>query len=153
MHPLLAFYLRTFGVVVGGIIAIVGIPIGLLVFVASGLGEAMCGNSPLSEIVSPSGQLKAVVFERNCGATTGFVTHLSITEAKSSLQDDGGNVFAADTDHGRAPAGRGGGPEIRVVWLGERHLRVEHHALARIFKSRPEEKGVKVEYAVFPPNG
>lgn len=73
----------------------------------------MCGNQVLKEYPSPSGKLKAVVFERDCGATTGFSTQVFIVQAGSVLENESANLFLADTDHDRAPSGIGGGSEIR----------------------------------------
>jgi hypothetical protein len=40
--------------------------------------EDLCGNDPISETPSPNGQMKVVVFQRDCGATTGFSTQVSV---------------------------------------------------------------------------
>ena len=37
-----------------------------------------CGNEILSEMRSPDGRLKFIVFQRDCGATTAFSTQVSI---------------------------------------------------------------------------
>jgi hypothetical protein len=57
----------------------------------------MCGNDVLSEISSPSRKWKVVVFERSCGATTGFVKQAIVMRAGESL-DDGvtGNIATSD---------------------------------------------------------
>lgn len=45
---------------------------------------------------SPDHRVEAVVFERNCGATTGFSTQVSIIRQGTSLGNDGGNVLVMD---------------------------------------------------------
>src|SRR5262249_10486833 len=87
----------------------------------------MCANQLLAEIPSPDGALKALVFERDCGATTGFSTQISIVGGNGSLPSRAANLFVADTDHGKAPSGPGGGPELRVGWVGTHVLRVGRH--------------------------
>jgi hypothetical protein len=63
-----------------------------------------CNNTVLSETNSPGAELKAVVFTRSCGATTGVSTHVSILPETANLRPkDGGNLFIADTDHLRGP--------------------------------------------------
>lgn len=42
-----------------------------------------CESRVIRNSVSPDGQLKAVLFERNCGATTSLVTELAIAPARS----------------------------------------------------------------------
>jgi hypothetical protein len=40
--------------------------------------EFMCGNYVVAEKISPDGRRKVVVFQRDCGATTGFSTQVSL---------------------------------------------------------------------------
>jgi len=101
----------------------------------SGCESSMCGNQVLQEIPSPDKKLKAVVFQRDCGATTGFSTQLSIIKANEKLPNSKGNVFSADTDHGKVPAGPGGGPQVDVAWIGLHDLEVRYPQRARIFLS------------------
>ena len=68
----------------------------------------LCGNTPIVEEPAPGGKFRAVVFERDCGATTGFSTNISIIPARSPLPNEQGNVFRAD--HPTTPAG----PVIRT---------------------------------------
>ena len=56
----------------------------------------MCGNDIYSETLSPNGELKAVIFQRDCGATTGFSTQVSILDTDETLENDGGNIFRMD---------------------------------------------------------
>jgi len=102
--------------------------------------DSMCANDVLQEIPSPDNKLKAVVFQRDCGATTGFSTQMAIIKADEKLQNQRANVFSADTDHGKAPSGPGGGPKIEIVWKGPRQLQVIHSQKARIFLSAKELK-------------
>jgi len=147
MHPLAAHLLKVIGVGLAGLLALVGIPVLVFVFLLSGTDD-LCGNSPLLEVQSPNGTLKAVVFERNCGATTGFSTQVSVIKAAGTLANEGGNLFVADTDHNAAPSGPGGGPAVRVTWVGPSALRIEHHPLARVFRSEPSVNGVQVQYGI-----
>src|SRR5687767_10343542 len=48
-------------------------------------GCDMCGNDIQLTVVSPDRKLKAVVFERSCGATTGFSTQVSVLPADRDL--------------------------------------------------------------------
>jgi len=49
----------------------IGIPLLLLGYVICSLPD-MCGNEIYSVVVSPNKKHKAVLFQRDCGATTGF---------------------------------------------------------------------------------
>jgi hypothetical protein len=101
----------------------------------SSLFGRMCANDVIKEVVSPDGKKKVVVFQRNCGATTDFSTQASVLSVSGSLPNDGGNVFSADTNHGAAPSGPGGGPELEASWVGPKELVFAHHPQARVFKA------------------
>ncbi len=108
----------------------------------------LCGNKLLEEVPSPEGGHKAVAFERNCGATTSFSTQVSVLPADSGKPQDPGNVFSADTNRGAAPAGPGGGPEVRLEWVTDDKLIVAHHPLARVSRHKTPPEGVAVEYRI-----
>jgi hypothetical protein len=114
-----------------------------VVALLSGCGD--CGNEVLAELPAPSGSYRAVVFQRDCGATTGFSTQLSLLRPTEQAVR-GGNVFVADTDHGRAPAGPGGGPRIAVEWRGGDTLIVRHHPNARLFRAESVHATITVRY-------
>jgi hypothetical protein len=105
-----------------------------------------CGNQVVSTITAPDGQKKAVVFQRDCGATTGFSTQISILPLSHGLPNEGGNVFIADCDHGAAPAAAHGGPEVHLSWAGSNRLEVRFHPKARVFRSVPSLDDVEITY-------
>jgi hypothetical protein len=107
-----------------------------------------CANAEIETQLSPDGEKKAVIFERDCGATTGFSTQVSILEARTSLPDESGNVFVADCDHGSAPPGRGGGPDVHMKWLKNDQLKIVYDRRARIFNRRQLYSGITVTYTV-----
>ena len=96
---------------------------------------------------SPSKQLKAVVFQRDCGATTGFTTQISIISANSDLPNQAGNVFVSDTDHGKSPSGPGGGPPVEVEWKGESSLNITYDNRARVFLRKDSQNGITITYS------
>jgi hypothetical protein len=106
-----------------------------------------CVNEILRVHYSPTKQLKAVVFERECGATTGFSAQISIMSATGDLPNESGNVFVADTDHGKSPSGPGGGPPAEVEWKGESSLNITYDNRARVFLRKDSQNGVTVTYS------
>jgi hypothetical protein len=108
----------------------------------------------ISEIYSPNREFRAVVFQRDCGATTGFSTQVSVLAAnqrflteRSWLQSTKpGNVLVADTNHGNAPSGPGGGPVVQLEWIGPRQLRITHDNRARVSVRQSKIDIVDVEY-------
>jgi hypothetical protein len=109
----------------------------------------LCANTVLIEYPSPSGQLKAVIFDRDCGATTDFSTQVSMLPASSSLENEGGNIFSADTDHRQAPSWKNGGPEVRFRWVSDKSAVLQYHQFARVVRANSNAKGVQVAYSTF----
>jgi len=88
----------------------------------SALPDNLCANDNLRESVSPNGALKAVLFRRDCGATTSSSTHVSILTATRKLPNEGGNVFVV-----------GGEPLVVVRWIDDRHLSISGGGSATAF--------------------
>ena len=130
-----------------GILIAVALLGGYLFYGFYKFSEGMCGNQIVSEIPSPDRMFKAVIFQRDCGATTGFSTQVSVLRISTSLPDDSGNIFVADTNHGRARSAAWGGPEAKVYWENSRKLIIEHQIMARVFKAEKQIDGVVVEYS------
>lgn len=118
-------------------------------FFPLGCSANSCGNDPIAEYPSPNKVHKLVVFQRDCGATTGFSTQASLLELGSSLPEEGGNLFVADTNHGIAPSGTGDGPEVKVEWRDSVHLVLRYHSKARVLQNKSELHGIQVTYETF----
>ena len=63
----------------------------------------LCDNEIVETMASPNGELAVVVFTRNCGATTGYSTQVSILKAGTELPNEAGNVFIAQSEVNVAP--------------------------------------------------
>jgi hypothetical protein len=108
-----------------------------------------CENTIQNTVLSPDGTHAAIVFERNCGATTSFSTQVSVVSA-SKLQFDGsGNTLVADTGSGAAPSAAYRGPEIRLKWQSEHRLLIAYYSKARLFKNESKVNGIEIVYSQF----
>lgn len=107
----------------------------------------LCGNEVIAEYPSPGKKHRVVVFQRDCGATTGFSTQASILGMGEALDNAGGNVFASDTNRGAAPSGPGGGPSLSVTWKAENSVAFSYHQKIRIFRKEQEIDGIQVTYS------
>lgn len=103
----------------------------------SGCGDSLCANEVISEIASPNGSMKIVVFERNCGATTGFSTQGSLLRVRELLPDQGGNVFVSD----------GYEKNIQVEWDGNDRVTIRHPAELRFYRQEKRVGRVAVSFA------
>ena len=131
---------RALAATVGAVVLLLGV--GWIVL--SRLPDEMCGNAVLDEVRSPDGAFRLVAFQRDCGATTGFSTQVSLLEAEEALPYEGGNLFISDTNHGAAPSGPGGGPDVRMRWDGPGRVTLEHDVAARVFRCEARLEGVEV---------
>jgi hypothetical protein len=104
-----------------------------------------CENRVLSEWTAPSGNTRAIVFERSCGATTDFSTHVSVVHALGPSPKAGGNVFAADSDHAAAKD-----MTVSVRWVTQDQLIIRYPSRARVFKKEAQVNGVAVAYETMP---
>jgi hypothetical protein len=105
-----------------------------------------CANRAVSEAVSPDGRRHAVVFRRDCGATTGVSTQVSVLPVGRSPLGEG-NVFVAEGEHGRAPEA-GGGPTVRVRWLDRRTLEVRYGGRVRVLRREARHDDTDVRFVV-----
>lgn len=127
-----------------GIVAVVVLALGLIL---DKVGERlMCGNEVIQTLPSQDQHYSAVLFERDCGATTGFSTQISII-SESSLPNEAGNVFIADL-RGLGPTGSWHGPIARMRWVNNRMLEIRYDHTARSFVKKDRVGIVDVRYIV-----
>jgi hypothetical protein len=107
--------------------------------------DDLCSNEVIASQAAPDGRHRAVLFGRDCGATTDFSTQLSVLKIGARLDGDG-NVFVADRDHGAAQAGRWGGPWTETKWVSADHLHVRYAARTRVFERADRLGDVRVTY-------
>jgi hypothetical protein len=104
-----------------------------------------CSNTLVKVVKAPGGQHAAALFQRDCGATTGFSTQISMLVPGDKVTGSG-NAFIADDDHGAAAVGDWQGSWADVRWLSPSHLLVTYAAKSRIFKQADAVAGVRITY-------
>jgi hypothetical protein len=104
-----------------------------------------CSNQIMRTLPSPNGRHTAILFERNCGVTTGISTQIAIiaTAAKQHKADD---VFIADSNHGRIPVDTDGLLNVDIGWRSDAVLSITYPSQARILLKAPGHQGVKIAY-------
>lgn len=98
-------------------------------------GCGLCENEVSQTVLSPSGKLKVLVFSRDCGATTGFNTQVSIIPSSDALPDDGGNALIL---RGEVP--------LKVEWRSDSSLQLNGLGSAKLFKQEHAVAGVTIGY-------
>ena len=102
--------------------------------------SAGCGSTVLSESKSPNGLLKAVIFNYDCGATTGFSSHISILPNAITSPRDAGNIFVADGS---------GASAVQIKWLSSNRLLISYDKRARTFNRKKQFESVAISYKTF----
>ena len=112
---------------------------------APGACDDACTNEVIIRLASPDSKREAVMFQRDCGATSGYSTQISIVEV-GQAPVGGGNTFRADDNHGAAKVGEWGGSWAEIKWLASDRLLVRHADKSRIFEQDNSVAGVSVSY-------
>lgn len=108
----------------------------LMAALNSSCDEVMgCGNEVVQATVSPSGARTAIAFVRDCGATTGYSTQVSIVRGQERDITGGGNAFIVE-----------GRPELEMRWLSESELLLGRPGSGRIFRQETQVDGVALKY-------
>ncbi|HIP80649.1 MAG TPA: hypothetical protein EYH07_19590 [Kiloniellaceae bacterium] len=114
------------------------LPWRFIAFVVVLLLSSPCGNDIVQDAVAPDGTRRAVVFQRDCGATTGFSTQVAVVWGSGDLPDKPANVFIADGHPDRT--------KTYVRWLNSATLVIGTKALADAHKAERHVNGVSVTY-------
>lgn len=117
-------------------------------FALSQLSDGLCGNDVLAEVPSPDRRFRLVAFNRDCGATTGFSTQVSLLELNEELPNSAGNVFISNEGKGVASTDDRK-PEVRMHWEGPSSVIIEHGVRTRVFLSEGSRDGVRFAYRSF----
>ena len=123
-------------IILGSVVFIVGIITaffgGILILTYLTNEQNICQS-----ISSPDGIYKAIVFESNAGATSGYVYRVSILKSdKNLLKADMGNVYIEETDY-----------PITVAWNGNSKL-IIIQGNGKIYKQEYEFETIDIEYVL-----
>lgn len=107
------------------------------VFIAQELRwEPACGEEVLSEQKSPDEAFVLSVHRRDCGATTGYVTAMSIRRANDDFDPSARNdVLTIDGD-----------VPVTASWIDSNRIEVDVPKGASIFRNEQEWNGVTISY-------
>ena len=110
-------------------------------FAVMGGGTACgrCGNSLVSEHLSPDSANALIIYQKGCGPMTGFSTHVDLvpTPAVRGAAPEGiGNVLQADADAASL--------DMKVRWIDAKTVELSYRKI-RINLSRIEVNDVDVE--------
>ena len=108
--------------------------------------DGVCDNTVVRSEESPDGRFKAVLFERSCGATTGFSSQISVIGREDELGNEAGNVFIAGTGDRSGSAAPWGGPMVALRWRHATWLEVRHDSTAEVSRALRSLGAVRILY-------
>ncbi|UPM54844.1 hypothetical protein [Gottfriedia acidiceleris] len=91
----------------------------------------MCGNEITQKELSPKGDKVAYIFERNCGATTGYSYHLMDSDQK--LTNKSGNTFVSDDF-------------FKISWINNKKIQVNYPKSTETYEMDRHVNGTKIVY-------
>jgi hypothetical protein len=106
----------------------------------------MCVNTDVRRVASPDRRREAVIFTRDCGATTGWGTNVSVVRPGAGRPRGPGNVFRAEWHRGAQPDSARGGPPVLVEWRAPAQLWIAYDDRVEVFMRRPTVGHINVEY-------
>jgi hypothetical protein len=112
------------------------------------LWGSMCGNEIVEELSSPNKNFKAVIFIRDCGATTGYSTQLSIIGNSANLDDEGGNVLIMSDKTRYGLTSENGGAKVKATWTSDSTMTIYLDKRTEVMEHEDEDEisGIKISY-------
>lgn len=123
------------------VLIILGILAGLAVggfYFLDRLFSDLCGNEIFQEKATPKGRFKAVLFQRDCGATTGFSTQVSLIPVDAPLPNESGNVFVTNS-HPQDT-------QINLQWRTPENLLIRNGVSLKTIKQEVFYQGIRIDY-------
>ncbi|MCE7044147.1 hypothetical protein [Dyadobacter sp. CY312] len=119
----------------------------MMIFAFFFFTDGGCKNTIHSTFFSPDQKHKIVLHNYDCGATTGFSTHISLIESDEMI-DGAGNTFVADDDHGKARSHPSFDTliDVNIEWLDNRTVKITYDKLARVFEEDERVDGIDIKY-------
>ena len=100
-----------------------------------------CGNEICQRFDSRSGRYKILKFSRDCGATTGFSTQISILPiAKNLSNEESGNVFVCNAYINDT--------SVKVQWNNDSSVMIIYKKDLKILKNDSAINGIKIKYQI-----
>lgn len=121
--------------VIGGVLLLAVGGFALFIYFLFPSVDDLCANDNLVEMVSPNGQLKAVTFRRDCGATTEYSTHVSILPTSRKLPNEAGNVFVQSRES-----------IVVVRWLDDHHLSISGGGASTAIVHHTDFRGIRITH-------
>ncbi len=112
--------------------------VAIALFWGAGDFTTACETIVRRSVVGPDGKKAAVIFERECGATVGFNTQVSLAPVKEPFSDTTSPAFLVLS----------GRHDIVLRWLGEKSIEIEIPEEDDVIRSEPRVGGTIIAYRI-----
>lgn len=100
-------------------------------------------NILIDEKMSPNGENKIVVFQRDAGATTGFSIQVSVLKSNKNLKNsDKGNIFVIAGNKTDFESGK----LFDISWVDEKTLNITLHSDKKVYKQVEKLENISIQY-------
>lgn len=100
-------------------------------------------NILIDEKMSPNGENKIVVFQRDAGATTGFSIQVSVLKSNKNLKNsDKGNIFVIAGNKTDFESGK----LFDISWNDEKTLNITLHSDKKVYKQVEKLENISIQY-------
>ncbi len=110
-----------------------------LVFMIAGCSLYDCGNDIYQRLDSRDRSYKILKYSRDCGATTGVSTQISLLPFKKELSnEESGNVFVCDAYISDSM--------VKVQWVDDSSVLIIYNKGLEVFKKNSTINGITIKY-------
>ena len=100
-------------------------------------------NILIKEILSPVGENKVVIFQRDAGATTGFSVQVSVLKSNQDLKNsEKGNIFVIAGNKTDFESGK----LFDISWVDEKTLNITLHSDKKVYKQVEKLENISIQY-------
>jgi hypothetical protein len=108
----------------------------------------VCGDQEIRRVRSPSNELAAVLYVRDCGATAREAYHLAIVDGTRDDAIGSGDIVLVVDDTTTSEREPATAAVISFTWTSPTELQVALGSRLRVFRQVPSRRGVAVKYSV-----
>ncbi len=117
---------------------------GIAVVLANASCNDLCGTSEVRRVPSPSAALDVVVSVVDCGATTDYVTRVSVGSHDAPISRTA-DIVRLDSNHGDVGLGLQNEIPVDVTWQSDHEVNLSYPRKTRTFGFDSDVCGVRIE--------